>query len=588
MIKRLLEAAYAYYVKNDPIMSDKEYDTLYEQASKFEEEAGIPEEARVTNKVCLGYFEGKKTTKVQHRSKMLSLEKDNDKVYDKPLVASPKFDGAAIEANYVYGNLQSILSRGNGEYGSDYTKHPIRHIPNYVEEWKDTPFISVRGEAMCDKWEGKTHRNWVAGTLGLLNPNTVKERDIYFIAYYLEPWKATYVDDLEELMANGFLIPDYRILKDSSEFKPWHVTLPIDGFVLRVLDNKDFGQHTSHHYKNIWAWKGFDEQVETTLEYVEWSSSKNNVWTPVAIITPVEIDGTTVSRVNLASMDYIADKDVAIGDKILVRKAKKIIPELVSVVERPANRIPIELDVCPNCGKLLTKTGIYLVCENEECNPAKRVEFFCDSIGIKGLKLKSLEKLKVKEPYELYSLTEEFIVEKLGKVGESIFQSIKESKSASLMQLISALNPPMIKQASLELIFPNIETYRDMYDAEKLKSIKGIGDVKSSTLSLWMRENTATLQKFFELGFSDKVKGVVKNLGNSIVAITGSHSGITRNELKAFLSKKGIELKDDVTKACSLLLIGDKPSQSKMDKATKYGITSVRIEHFLKDIGMQA
>ena len=208
-IKKLLTAAYNYYVLNQSIITDAEYDRLYEEVYKFEVDNNIPEDERITGKLNLGYFEGKAQEKLPHPIPMLSLSKEMKEVNEE-VVITPKLDGVALELQYRKGVLYAKVTRGNGTIGGDVTKASIENIPSFIEAWKDKDLVIVRGEVMCDSWQGATHRNYVAGTLGLKDIYEIAKRDLYFIAYFLYPMKKTYVEDLKELESTGFTITVYN------------------------------------------------------------------------------------------------------------------------------------------------------------------------------------------------------------------------------------------------------------------------------------------------------------------------------------------------------------------------------------------
>lgn len=584
-IDTLIKAAYHYYVLNKPIMSDVAYDKLYEEVKKLEDKLDIPIKDRITERLNLGYFEGKQQHKIEHPIPMLSLNKEV-KETEKDVIVTPKLDGVALELIYRQGVLYAKVTRGDGKVGGDVTKIPIKDIPSEVEKWKNKDLVVVRGEVVCDNWEGATHRNWVAGSLGLIDLKEAEKRGLRFVAYFLYPVNETFEDDLRELEEVGFIIPPYVKLEntlnmeaeDYNFFEDYEI--PTDGVVVRFNYNGNFGQHTSKAYKNMWAVKFQDDVALTEILTVEWKQSKNNVWTPVAIIDPVIIDGTTIERVNLASLDYIAEKDIAIGDLILVRKAKGVIPEIAEVVERPKDRVKIGLKRCPACNSELIKEGIYLKCKNVNCGVLKKIAYFTKELKIKGLGEKRLEKLNLKSPLEIFTISEKKLVEKLGKVGYDIYNEIQEVKEKStLIDLIVALNPPMVKRAMLELIFQNIEDLEDLGDTEKLISIKGIGEVRATAFVAWYNDNKLLLEEFKKLGF--KIEKPKAKTSYKKIAVTGSYYRMTRDQFKKFIEQVGYTIVSKPSSKCEALVVGDKPSQSKIEQANKLGLPILTYEDFL-------
>lgn len=582
MIEKLLKAAYYYYVKNAPIMSDSEYDALFKECKELEKH--LPPHLRITDKVCLGYFEGVSRTKLQHPIPMLSIEKDNDRV-EFPVVQTPKLDGVALELCYRYGNLTAKITRGDGYIGADVTKQPIQDIPTKVPKWVDKQLIIVRGEVICDKWEGKTHRNYVAGMINTLDIEEVEKAGLRFIAYFVYgDYIIDYVTQLHSLKDNGFVIPPFIVHITPGEYLFTPLTdVPTDGFVFRKRYSGTDTESTAHHYKHSWAWKPEAQEVDSTVIGVDWTQSKNNIWTPVALIQPVEIDGTVISRVNLASIAYIEERDIAIHDSVMVRKAKEIIPEIASVTHRPLHRIPIELEYCPSCGEELVVDGIYLKCPAKNCASVKLLSFFCKEIGIKGLADKSIAKLDISRPYELYKISEEDLEFVLGKKAIQVYKEIKNSKKAPLELLLSALNVPSAKETTLKKIFQEITSWEDLKDYQKLISVKGIGEVKAKSISDWVADNYNELLIYEKLGFSFKINNLRASLTKKI-AVTGSFSDITRTAFKEMMGTKGVAISENVTKDCVALIVGTKPSQSKIDKAVSYKIPIVDYFRFRSDL----
>ena len=581
-ISQLLKAAKAYYIDAAPIMTDAEYDKLFQEVKDFETLHGV--EDKLTDKVCLGYFEGDKACKVKHPMPMLSVENASSRPVDKQTIITPKIDGAAVELWYVQGKLVRQLTRGDGEYGSDITKILIHNIPTTVPNI--TEKIYIRGEVYCPNYKhyGKSHRNVVAGSLGKVDFE--EDRGLYFIPYWTSLWRfcKTYEDELIWLRDEAKFSPIPYVLANgavnfSNDFIP-NLSYPIDGYVLRYNSNKLYGEKTAHHYKGIWCWKCFDVFAESTINSVTWKSSKNGTWTPVAQITPVEIDDTTISQVNLMHLDYISEKNIAIGDTVQIRKAKGIIPEVVKVLERPADREMIYLAYCPNCGGELLLDGVYLKCTNTECSVDKRIEFFCKTMDIKGLALKNIEKLHLQSPLDLYSFSEQWFADKLGAVGPKVYKEIQRSLNVNVIKLISALNPPNIKQTMLTKIFDTYHTLDVLGDKDKLVKVPGIGEKRADALSNWYRDKFLTyLPILVKIGFNLVPE---KSIIHLTIAVTGTFP-MTRKNFEELMQPKGVEVKN-LTKATQVLVVGEKPSESKIRKAEKYEIPVVSYFQFIQDL----
>ena len=571
-VQKLLNAAYHYYVLADPIMSDAEYDKLYDEVKIINPE--------LCNKINLGYFEGNSTVKVKHEEPMLSIEKDNKREPEYDYITMPKLDGVACELVYNRGTLIYQLTRGDGRYGSDITKYKINNIPTTLAN--DTNVI-VRGELMCSNYKkyGKSHRNIVAGTIGLKDVEKAQERGIKFYAYWtsLHTKLSTYTNELVWLLENDFYVPPYVV----NDFIGFNFSFPVDGIVYRYTDNKYYGEYTAHHYKNIWCWKPEQNTKESKIMGIDWTVSKNSVFTPVALIDPVDIDETTVKRINLMSMSYIQEKDIAIGDTILIHKAKGIIPEIAEILERPEDRKAIYLDKCPKCGSPLIFKGIYLTCSNSLCAIDKQIEFFAKTVGIKGLAIKNVEKLNLSNALQLYELSEDILIEILGKIGETIYKEIQNSiKTTNIVTLLAACNPPRIKETLLRVILSNIKDLDELLDYNKLININGVGDIIATGLIDWYQDfRVISLPIIKAIGFD---LSLPKKSKGKFIAVSGTMPEKRSDFIIRMLNSYNIEIKSSVTKTCKLLVIGEKPSQSKINKAKKYNIPIVDYYEFIKDL----
>jgi len=583
-INLLIRAAYHYYVLASPIMSDEEYDALYDEVKKWEEENNI--EDKLTDKVCLGYFEGDSTVKVKHKYPMISIEKNNEKGIISPTVVTPKLDGVALELEYINGELYRKLTRGDGEYGSDVTKIKVHGIPEKIN-WSGD--VVIRGEVLCPTYldYGKVHRNVVAGALGKVDIN--EDRELTFVAYWTDLCFNvfdTYAEELEWLRGLSFAVVPFVVLS-----KPTTITkdlikhnYPTDGYVLRLNDNSTFGDRTSHHYKNQWAFKFASEAKETVIIGVDWSVSKNNVYTPVALLEPITLDDTLVSRVTLNNLDWIGERDICIGDTVLVHKAKDIIPEIKEVINRPKDRKFIHLTCCLKCGEELVMDGVRLVCLNPECNTDKIIEYFAKTIGIKGLALKSIEKLNLSHPLDLYSKPQQFFIDKLGKNGVKIYREIQDSvKRNDFIKLLCAINIPNIKSTALKKIFAEYNYFEVLGDFDKLTQIKGIGDITARSIVEWYESFIVEYKALYEaVGFTFIPPKIEKE--EKFIAVTGTLP-MTRSEFTRMMAEKGITVKS-LTKKTLLLVVGEKPGQGNLNKADKYGIKKVEYHTFIKDMGL--
>ncbi len=581
-IQLLIKAAYNYYRLGNSIISDDNYDLLYQKVKEWEVKNDIQD--KITEKVCLGYFEGDSTVKVPHKNPMISIEKDNTRAIEKETVISVKLDGVALELEYIKGHLYRKITRGDGLEGSDVTKAIIHQIPERLPT-NDT--FEIRGEVLCPSFEeyGKVHRNVVAGALGKVD--FTEDRNLQFVSYWtslgVTDELQEYTDELMYLNNLGFAVVPYIV-----SARPFNITqnlikhnYPSDGYVLRENDNRNAGDKTAHHFKNMWAYKFAAETKQTTIIDVDWKASKNGFFTPVAILEPVVIDGTTVSRVTLNNLDYIKERDICINDTVLIHKAKDIIPEIKKVLERPENRVPILLITCPKCGGDLEMQGIRLTCTNLLCSVNLYIEHFAKTIGIKGLAIKSIEKLNLSHPLDLYDLNAKFYENKLGKNGIKIHNQIQESKNVDIVKLLCALNIPAVKSTILTRIFKEEPDIKVLGNYDKLVKIAGIGDITASTLVKWYKNFEVIILPICEhIGFDITVKKApVCKLS---IAVTGTLP-MSRKVFTQNMLIKGILVKS-LTKQTTMLITGNNPGKGNLDKAIKYSVPIVAYHNFIRDL----
>lgn len=580
-IQSLINAAYHYYRLNESIISDEQYDALYQEIQEWEVQNNI--EDKLTDKICLGYFEGDSTVKVKHQFSMISIEKNNGRGIEKETVISLKLDGVALELEYRKGQLYRKITRGDGIHGSDVTKCRISGIPKKLGESIN---IVVRGEVMCPSFldYGNVHRNVVAGSLGKVD--FTEERDLNFVAYWtslgLSKEADTYTQELEVLNNYGFSVIPYIVSARPLNITPNLIkhNFPTDGYVLRENDNRSAGDKTAHHYKNQWAHKFAAEAKETTIIAVQWNQSKNGYFTPVAILDPIMLDGTNVTRVTLNNLDYIKEKDICIGDKVLVHKAKDIIPEIKKVINRSENRQYIVLLSCPKCGGDLEIEGVRLACKNLECSIDLYTEYFSKTIGIKGLALKSIEKLKISDPLDLYNLNSEDFFIALGKNGTKIYEQVRESINVPLVKWLCALNIPAIKATKLNKIFTKYPNLEVLGDYSKLVEVDGMGEKTSKIVVEWYNNFLIYKPVLEAIGFTMKVEEVV--LTKKEIAVTGKLP-MSRKEFTNIMATKGIIVKS-ITKNTLLLVTGEKPGEGNLNKANKYNIKTVEYNQFIKEL----
>ena len=333
----------------------------------------------------------------------------------------------------------------------------------------------------------------------------------------------------------------------------------------------------------MWAYKFASETKLTTITGIDWKASKNGYFTPVALLDPVILDGATVSRVTLNNLDYVRERDICIGDTVKVHKAKDIIPEIKEIVNRPPHRENIVLIVCPRCGGDLEMQGIRLTCTNRDCNADLFIEHFAKTIGIKGLGIKSVEKLNLSHPFDLYKVPRDTYYNKLGKNGDKIYEQVKKSLDADVITLLCALNIPSIKRTMLTKIFTEVPDLKVLGNHDRLCEMQGISEITASKIVNWYMNFEATLMPVCKsLGFNLTVQKPESTDNYLLVAVTGKLP-MSRTKFTELMKTKGVLVKSITTKT-KLLITGDKPGKGNLDKAKKYGVQIVPYYNFIQDL----
>ena len=430
LVQKLNAAAKAYYQEDREIMSNREYDILYDQLEQAEKETGIVLADSPT--VNVGYEAVEALPKETHESPMLSLDKTKERevlrdfIGSHPTLLSWKMDGLTIVLTYEYGELQKAVTRGNGTVGEVITNNArvFKNIPlkiayegklvlrgEAIITYSDFEKINASIEDVDAKY--KNPRNLCSGSVRQLNNQITAERNVRFYAFALV--SAQDVDmqnsrayQMEWLLKQGFEVVEYRMVTaenldeamDYFSHAIEHNDFPSDGLVA-LYDDIAYGESlgtTAKFPRNAFAFKWADEVRETTLREIEWSPSRTGLINPVAIFDPVELEGTTVSRASVHNVSILKELQLGIGDIIQVYKANMIIPQIAENLTRSSNlEIP---HICPVCGKearVLKENDVEsLYCMNPDC-VAKKIKAFTlfvsrDAMNIDGLSEATLEK----------------------------------------------------------------------------------------------------------------------------------------------------------------------------------------------------
>ena len=645
LVTLLNRAAKAYYQDAQEIMSNLEYDRLYDELTKLEAELGITLSDSPT--VNVGYEVLSELPKERHESPMLSLDKTKEVedlkrfVGDQKAMMSWKMDGLTIVLTYRDGTLFKAVTRGNGEVGEVITNNArvFKNIPLKISYQGE---LILRGEAIIGYKDFekineeiadidaryKNPRNLCSGSVRQLNNEITAKRNVQFYAFTLV--QADGVDfhnsrekQMDWLREQGFEVVEHvMVTRDQvedavSEFSRKIVDndFPSDGLVL-VYDDIAYGRslgRTAKFPRDSYAFKWADEQVRTKLLEIEWSPSRTGLINPVAIFEPVELEGTTVSRASVHNISIMEELELGIGDEIEVYKANMIIPQIAENLTRSGVRdIP---EVCPVCGG---KTEIRqvsnakaLYCTNPECQ-AKHIKSFSlfvsrDALNIEGLSESTLEKFidrgYVKEFADLFHLDryEEEIKEMEG-FGEKSFNNLKASvekaRETTLPQVLYGLGIANVGLSNAKVICKEFKNDLDAMlhaDAEQLSEISGIGAVIAGTFTAYF-QNPAHVGQLKNLLGELKIhaeEGEAKEqiFGGVNFVITGSVTHFAnRKEVKELIESLGGKVTGSVTSKTNYLINNDITStSSKNKKANELGIPIISEEMFLEMLdGRQA
>ena len=645
LVTLLNRAAKAYYQDAQEIMSNLEYDRLYDELTKLEAELGITLSDSPT--VNVGYEVLSELPKERHESPMLSLDKTKEVedlkrfVGDQKAMMSWKMDGLTIVLTYRDGTLFKAVTRGNGEVGEVITNNArvFKNIPLKISYQGE---LILRGEAIIGYKDFekineeiadidaryKNPRNLCSGSVRQLNNEITAKRNVRFYAFTLV--QADGVDfhnsrekQMDWLREQGFEVVEHvMVTRDQvedavAEFSRKIVDndFPSDGLVL-VYDDIAYGRslgRTAKFPRDSYAFKWADEQVRTKLLEIEWSPSRTGLINPVAIFEPVELEGTTVSRASVHNISIMEELELGIGDEIEVYKANMIIPQIAENLTRSGVRdIP---EVCPVCGG---KTEIRqvsnakaLYCTNPECQ-AKHIKSFSlfvsrDALNIEGLSESTLEKFidrgYVKEFADLFHLDryEEEIKEMEG-FGEKSFNNLKASvekaRETTLPQVLYGLGIANVGLSNAKVICKEFKNDLDAMlhaDAEQLSEISGIGAVIAGTFTAYF-QNPAHVGQLKNLLGELKIhaeEGEAKEqiFGGVNFVITGSVTHFAnRKEVKELIESLGGKVTGSVTSKTNYLINNDITStSSKNKKANELGIPIISEGMFLEMLdGRQA
>ena len=632
----LNEAGRAYYQESREIMSNLEYDALYDELLALEKESGIVLSNSPTQNV--GYEVLSELPKVVHEKPMLSLDKTKDRaalaawLKDKEGLLSWKLDGLTVVLTYRDGELFSAVTRGNGQVGELVTNN-ARVFTNLPLSISCESEVILRGEAVIKYSDFeeinakigdvdakyKNPRNLCAGSVRQLNNEITAKRNVNFIAFSLV--KADGVDfensrqkQYEWLKAQGFEVVEYKrvnagnieaAVKEFAE-KISENDFPSDGLVL-IYDDIAYGDSlgtTAKFPRNAIAFKWADEQAVTRLKYIEWSPSRTGLINPVAVFEPVELEGTSVSRASVHNISILESLKLGEGDEISVYKANMIIPQIAENFTRSGSiKLP---ERCPVCGgevKIEDSTGVKtLYCINPDCQ-AKKIKAYSlfvsrDAMNIDGMSEATLEKFIdagfIKEYADIYRLDrfKDRITSMEGfgeKSYDKIISAIEASRTVPMHSFLYALGIGNIGVANAKMVCRAFDYDFDRIrraSRQELEQIEGVGPVIADVFAAYFEDadnnrEVDELLKYITLtgvqtSTQQKLKGMV-------FVITGSlESFSNRNELKELIENQGGKVTGSVTSNTNYLINNDiNSSSSKNKKAKELGVKIITETDFL-------
>ena len=644
-----------YYEKDAPEISDYEYDALFRELTELEEKyPEIDSPTSPTKRVggkALDKFE-----KFTHSVKMGSLtdvfsedelcdfiDKTNKILgADTEYSVEPKIDGLSVSLIYENGVFVRGATRGDGIVGEDVTENlrTVRSIPLTLKE--KLPYVNVRGEVymprrVFDELNAEREelgiqlfanpRNAAAGSLRQLDPKIAASRRLEIFVFNLQEGSlyadgrdcVTHTESLDRLDELGFttlprrkkLVGESAVceyVRELGEARP-ELEFDMDGAVVKVNNLRDrvtVGEGTATPKWAV-AFKYPPEEKITTIESISIQVGRTGVLTPIANLTPVRLAGSTVSRATLHNGNFIREKDIRVGDKVVVRKAGEIIPEIVESLknERVGDAPEFEMPaVCPSCHHPVSRDtagdGTVIRCTYLGCpaQNSRSITHFASkgAMNIDGLGPQVVELLlaneKIGDIADLYSLTVEDIepLERMGrKSAENLIAAIEKSKSAGLERLLYALGIRQIGEVAAEEIAAKMQTLDNVISAsfEDFASMSDIGDITASAIvEFFSDERVLSLcERLREAGVSfNAVKEKKSNIFEGLTfVLTGTLPTMTRDEASELIKERGGKVSGSVSKKTSYVLAGEEAG-SKLTKANDLGITVIDEEAFLKMI----
>ena len=641
-VERLNEASYAYYQKAEEIMSNYEYDKLYDELVVLEKETGITLSNSPT--IQVGYEVLSELPKMEHESPMLSLDKTKDRealkawLGEQEGILSWKEDGLTIVLSYENGELLRAVTRGNGTVGEVITNNArvFRNVPLKISH---TGKLILRGEAVIRYHDFETinasiadveskyknPRNLCSGTVRQLNNEITAKRPVYFYAFSLVEAEGKEFEKKSEQMAylrelgfdtvEGKMVTKDNILETVEWFEREVAKndIPSDGLVLTYDDiaySKSLGR-TAKFPRDSYAFKWQDEIRETKLVDMEWSASRTGLINPVAVFEPVELEGTTVTRASIHNVSVAEGLELGIGDTIEVYKANMIIPQIAKNHTRSGLKsVPKVCPVCKEATTIKEDNGFkFLYCLNRKC-PAKEVKRYThfagrNAMNIDGMSEETMEKFVdsgyIREFADIYKLNryEEEIVNTKGfgrKSFDKFMDAIQQSRQTESYRVIYGLGILNVGLTNAKMLCRAFEDDLDRLvhaTKEELMEIEGVGEIIADSFVNYFKDEKnwkeyEALLAELTIEKEEKQETENYNISGKTFVITGSvHHFANRDELKQVIEKLGGKATGSVSKNTDYLINNDATSSSsKNKKAKELGVAIITEEEFMALAGI--
>ena len=638
LVDLLNKYASLYYEQDAPVVSDAEYDALYDELRRLEESEGYSLKNSPTHRV--GGAPQKKFEQSKHLLRLYSLDKCQsiDEFYEwcartekvvsplPTLTAEYKFDGLTLNLLYDNGKLVQATTRGDGVTGEIVTAQ-VRTISKLPREIKYKGKIEIQGEGILrlsnfNKYNLtaaeplKNARNGVAGAIRNLNPAVTAERNISFFAYnvgYSDKTFETQKDIRDFLIEQGFETEgDFALVSTREEIEEYinraeemrsGLDYLIDGLVFKVNDlaYRDELGYTEKFPKWAIAYKFKADEMTTTLNDVVWQVSRSAKLNPLAILEPVDIGGVTVKKATLNNYGDILRKNVKIGDRVFIRRSNDVIPEIMGVAETHDHSKQVEKPtVCPACGAPVKEVGAFLYCTGEHCAPQviSALDHFAskDAMDIEGFSEKTAEQfyneIGLRTLVDLMNLKPEdmFGLEGFGdKKISNLIGSIEKSKKTTADRFLYALGVDGIGKKTAKDLIKRFRTLKNLAEAteDELASVDGIGGILAKNIVDYFSDegNRKLVADLLESGITleekEEIDGALKGLK---FVLTGSLPTLKRGEATLLIEQNGGEVASSVSKTVDIVLAGE-DAGSKLQKAEKLGIKIISEDEFLSMIG---